>query len=456
VLAPVLARLGNPLSWSVADRCLLVAVAVLPFAAWHTAILYHGLAHPETAPYLDHAFIARIAPFVAFAWLGGWIALVLVALLVRRRFPDLLLLETATIQLYCVGGALLTYTAGAYTTNYMGAVGLAGFVVGLILFERRRVIRGAAVFVGITYLSVVAEQFRLIPYAPMMRESPAADGHLNASWLMGFGHLTGLTELFGLVLIYLIVTKWREREEKLAVTSEQLSRANELISRFVAVQVADQIRAGNYDAVDRTDRRRLTIFFSDIKDFSAIADRIEPEELSEILNEYFDEMVNIAERYGATVDKFMGDAIMIFFGAPVGPHEPDHALRAVRMGMEMQHRMRQLHERWRSRGVDQQPFVIRIGINTGIANVGAFGARGRMDYTAIGRQVNLAARLQVNCEPGGILLSHSTWTLVKDHIACVAKGEVQVKGFHHPIQVYQVDAVFVPEAAPPLPARESA
>jgi class 3 adenylate cyclase len=124
------------------------------------------------------------------------------------------------------------------------------------------------------------------------------------------------------------------------------------------------------------------------------------------------------------------------------------------MAMEMQHRMRQLYEHWRNRGVEQ-PFVIRIGINTGIANVGAFGARGRMDYTAIGRQVNLAARRQVKCEPGSILLSHATWTLVKDDIACVAKGEVQVKGFHHPIQVYQVEAVFVPDVAP-LPARESA
>src|SRR5439155_17171780 len=126
-------------------------------------------------------------------------------------------------------------------------------------------------------------------------------------------------------------------------------------------------------------------------------------------------MVLIAEQYGATVDKFIGDGLMIFFGAPLDPHEPNHAVRAVRMAMAMQHRIPALRERWRRRGFEE-PLEIRIGINTGIASVGAFGARGRMDYTAIGRQVNLAARLQVACDPERILISHSTWVLVKDEI----------------------------------------
>jgi len=243
----------------------------------------------------------------------------------------------------------------------------------------------------------------------------------------------------GLFLVDYVVGRWRAREADLAKATDQLARANELISRYVAVQVAQQIRAGNYGAVDRHDRRKLTLFFSDIKGFTEIADTIEPEDLSRILNEYLSEMTGIAERYEATVDKFVGDAMMVFFGAPLATHDRDHALRAVRMAMEMQGRLDELRMKWVAEGIEE-PFQIRIGINTGVASVGNFGSKGRVDYTAIGRQVNLAARLQVNCDPGKILISHSTWSLVHTEIECVAKGEIQVKGFHQPVKVYEVVA----------------
>jgi class 3 adenylate cyclase len=209
------------------------------------------------------------------------------------------------------------------------------------------------------------------------------------------------------------------------------------VSRYIAQQVAEQIRLGNFEAIDRQFRRRLTLFFSDIEGFTAVADRVEPEELSELLNEYFAEMTAIAERFGGTIDKFMGDAIMIFFGAPTATDDRDHALRAVRMAMAMQGRMEELRRRYGQRG-SVEPFQIRMGINTGVASVGTFGARGRMDYTAIGRQVNLAARLQVNCEPDRILISHATWVLVHDEIECIPKGEIHVKGIRDPVLVYEV------------------
>jgi len=448
------ARIGNPVNWSIADKALLIGVGVLPFTAWHTAILMHAARHPEAVPYFDHAFVAWVTPIVAIGWFGGWLALVALAWALRRRRPDAVVLEIGVIALFAVGGGLLTYTLGAFTSNYFGAVGVSGFVVGLILLERRRVLAGAFTFIGIVYATTVAQLLGILPYAPMLTASPVEAHRIQVSWVLGFGQLTTAVELFGLSLIYFIVIRWRKREEELAATADQLVRANDLISRFVAAQVADQIRAGNYGAVERTDRRRLTIFFSDIRDFGSTADRIEPEELSEILNEYFHEMVQIAERYGGTVDKFMGDAIMIFFGAPLGPHEPDHAVRAVRMAMEMQHRMVELRQVWRERGIEE-PFEIRIGINTGIANVGAFGAKGRMDYTAIGRQVNLAARLQVTCEPGRVLLSHATWALVKGEVDCVPKGELLLKGFHHPVRIYEVSDAFDPEAAPQAPVRST-
>ena len=214
--------------------------------------------------------------------------------------------------------------------------------------------------------------------------------------------------------------------------SEELNRANEIISRYVASQVAEQIRAGDYAVIDRRERLKLTLFFSDIEDFAATADLSEPEDFAAVLNEYLVEMTDIAKRYRGTIDKFVGDAIMIFFGAPEATNDPDHALRAVRMALEMQQRLEFLQTKWQREGFER-PFRIRVGINTGQANIGNFGSEERMDYTAIGRQVNLAARLQSHCKPGKVLISHSTWVLIQDEVACTPKGEIQVKGFHQSI-----------------------
>jgi class 3 adenylate cyclase len=108
------------------------------------------------------------------------------------------------------------------------------------------------------------------------------------------------------------------------------------------------------------------------------------------------------------------------------------------MSVEMQRRLAQLRLRWLAAGTER-PFHARIGINTGQASVGAFGSKSRLEYTAIGRQVNLAARLQTQCEPDRILISHSTFTLVRDEIACTAKGEISVKGIQQPVKVYEID-----------------
>jgi class 3 adenylate cyclase len=270
--------------------------------------------------------------------------------------------------------------------------------------------------------------------------APFQAGHLATGYLIYLGVPMFGIFMLGILLCYYILDRWRDRDEKLTRTSEQLARANDIISRYVASQLAEQVRKGDYEGLNGHYRRKLTLFFSDIQSFATAADEVEPEDLSEVLNDYLTEMTTIGERYGATIDKFVGDAIMIFFGAPNATNDRDQALRAVRMAIEMQERMRDLRQKWTREGFER-PFRIRIGINTGQATIGSFGSPGRMDYTAIGRQVNLAARLQVHCEAGHILLSHSTWTLVQDDVSCIPKGEIQVKGFIRPVRVYEVAGV---------------
>jgi len=107
------------------------------------------------------------------------------------------------------------------------------------------------------------------------------------------------------------------------------------------------------------------------------------------------------------------------------------------MALAMQRRVRELQARWFAAGIEE-PFQIRIGINTGMASVGDFGSAGRIAYSAIGTQTNLASRIQAACTPGRILISHSTWALVHDVFPCVERGSIEVKGLHYPVRVYEV------------------
>ena len=430
--------LVSPTAWSPVDKILLAAAIVLPQLCASSVIGAYVVAHPETAPFFDWPFGRDVA-----LWLGNhvvipaWITVIAVGLVLRRRAPESRLFVNAAMQLYFAWNGCLAYFFGAHTTLFVGLSLLGGATYGFLMFGRRATYAGVATFLTIVAATSVAEQLHLLPYAPILVAAPFSDRHLNTAWFVAPG-ATNLIALLVIVgLVDYITERWRVYDADLARTSEQLARANDFISRYVASQLAEQIRSGNVEPLERHERRRLTLFFSDIKDFTEAAERLEPEDLSSALNRYLSEMTAIAERYGATIDKFVGDAIMIFFGAPLPADPHDQALRAVRMAIEMQERIHELASLWQQAGV-ARPLEVRIGINTGQASVGNFGSKGRVDYTAIGRQVNLAARLQAACAPGRILLSHATWLLVRDEIEATSMGAIEVKGFHEPVEVYEV------------------
>jgi class 3 adenylate cyclase len=234
---------------------------------------------------------------------------------------------------------------------------------------------------------------------------------------------------FGLVILTLSARE---------LIQANLDRTTGLIRRYLPSQHADRILSGEHTETSKPERTRLTMFFSDVEGFTDASDQLDAEDLAAVLNEYLSEMSAIAERSGATIDQFVGDGIMIFFGAPHATSDEDHALRAVRMAQEMQRRMLELSDIWTQRGI-RKPFRARIGINTGYASVGDFGSEGRKVYSAIGVQVNIAARIQSHCEPGKTLISDTSWALVNDMIPCTDKGELMLKGVHYPVRVYEVD-----------------
>ncbi|HVP88158.1 MAG TPA: adenylate/guanylate cyclase domain-containing protein [Casimicrobiaceae bacterium] len=222
--------------------------------------------------------------------------------------------------------------------------------------------------------------------------------------------------------------------------NEFLASLSMKISRYLSPQIYKSIFSGQRDVVIQTERKKLTIFFSDIKDFTATTERMQPEQITLLLNEYFTEMSTIALRHGGTIDKFVGDAMLIFFGDPETKGEREDAIACVRMAVDMQRAIARLNVKWRNQGVEN-PFRVRMGVNTGFCNVGNFGSTDRMDYTIIGAEANLAARLQSIAEPGHIVISYETFALARSILIAHAMPAITMKGINREIIPYAVEGM---------------
>jgi len=222
--------------------------------------------------------------------------------------------------------------------------------------------------------------------------------------------------------------------------SKVLGALSEKLSKYLSPQVYEMIFSGERDGGLVTERKKLTVFFSDIKDFTATTEDLQPEDLTFLLNDYLTKMSEIALRHGGTIDKYIGDAVVIFFGDPVSRGIQDDALACVKMGIEMQRRMVDLRAKWLDLGYER-PFHMRIGINTGYCNVGNFGSDDRMDYTIIGGEVNLAARLEGICEPDGVTISNETYMQVRDHVPADPLEPIRVKGIARDVRPFSVRSI---------------
>jgi class 3 adenylate cyclase len=228
-----------------------------------------------------------------------------------------------------------------------------------------------------------------------------------------------------------------EREAELAEKTNAMELLSNQLAKYLSPQVYDSIFSGRQEVKVASSRKKLTIFFSDIAGFTETADRLESEELSHLLNQYLTEMSRIALDHGATIDKYVGDAILVFFGDPETRGAKEDALACVRMAIAMRKRMHDLQDRWRESGIEK-PLQVRMGIHTGFCTVGNFGSEDRMDYTIIGGAVNTASRLESLATPGEVLISYETFALVRDLIHCEEHGEIEVKGIAYPVATYNV------------------
>lgn len=206
------------------------------------------------------------------------------------------------------------------------------------------------------------------------------------------------------------------------------------LSKYLSPALRKAILTGK-DVRAETQEKTLTIFFSDMEGFTKLAEELDPEQLTDLLNTYLTEMSEIAFRFGGTIDKVIGDSIMVFFGDPESRGIKSDAITCVSMAIAMKRAMEELQVRWRADGIENPP-ALRMGINSGVCKVGNFGTENRLDYTLLGRAVNLASRLESSAESNEILISKDTYQLIKDAVHCIDKGQIPIKGFADAVDVY--------------------
>jgi class 3 adenylate cyclase len=245
----------------------------------------------------------------------------------------------------------------------------------------------------------------------------------------------------------LLEEKIRDREI-IEEKSRQLESLANRLAKYLSPQVYNTLFTGDRDVTERFSRKNLTIFFSDIERFTDITDDLEPERLAFIINSYLSAMSSIALENGGTIDKFIGDAIVIFFGDPETRGDQEDAAACVRMALAMQEKMYDLNKMWRSKGLTK-PMHVRMGINTGYCTVGNFGSEQKLDYTVLGSPVNMAARLQALAKPDRIVISEATYLLLQELVEAEKLEQVTLKGFKRPINTFELKSFIDSSAAEP-------
>jgi class 3 adenylate cyclase len=279
-------------------------------------------------------------------------------------------------------------------------------------------------YVGVT----IAEQVGLIPYGPVLLAAPFKAGRLSPSWLATFGGFDFglLVAMFGFAL--LIIQRWQVRES-------QLAEANRFLGRFLSPQVTRMVKEHGMSSVLEKRRSQLTAIACDLRGFTAFSENVAPEEVIEMLERYYAAIGQAVSEYGGIIKDYSGDGVLILIGAPT-PY-PDHARRAISTALKIRELVREMCLRWRNLDLE---LSLGIGIASGYVTVGAIGGAERMEYVAVGRAVNLAARLCERAGPDSILLDQRTFGLIAagDATAGLHFEQVesaQLKGFHRPVRI---------------------
>ena len=387
-----------------------------------TMIIFVGVTYGVAG----HSYIAELMLVVAAI---GFNLVGLISMrLFRTFFVPLIIANIGTVGAFVYGAAISGGISSPFIFLFLTIPALS------ISFGTRAVFMITCAVIGIILLGIYAMQLTGII-------APARPGGLASSvqflYLLGAFTLIGFGGISAQISVAQARRAIRRANDRLADKNQMLEALSSKLAKYLSPQVYSSIFEGKQEVKVGAVRKKLTVYFADIVDFTATTESMEAEDLSNLMNDYFDEMAKVILGHGGTIDKYMGDAIMVFFGDPDSKGEKEDAIACVRMALEMERRLEDLQKIWLSKGISR-PLSMRAGINTGYCTVGNFGSENRMDYTIIGGQVNVAARLEGAAKPGQILISNQTRSLVNKVFDCESFGEITVKGLAEPVPAYWV------------------
>ena len=225
--------------------------------------------------------------------------------------------------------------------------------------------------------------------------------------------------------------------DNLKEKNTKLEKISTRLAKYLSPQIYKNIFETESEHSNDYKRKKLTVFFSDIKGFTDLSDSLDPDLLAELVNDYLSAMTDIALKHGGTIDKFIGDAILIFFGDPESDGLKKDAAKCLSMAIAMQNKVAEIDKNWRENRGITEGLKVRMGISTGYCTVGNFGSVQRVDYTVLGSTVNLASRLESICQPKKILVAPETKTLLEKDFKFEAQEAVELKGFNGPVVPFQ-------------------
>jgi len=424
----------NPLEWSAVDRALLLVwIFLFVSGIEQLEILVISRSPVGVIAWMNSDFARAIRP-IGLAEGAFVLLLLFVGLWLRGRAPETRLFAHVVIQYAAASAAFNAYVHGAITSASSFLAGLAIGAFALLLFPPKVALPAIATFMFLTVGSTIAAGLGLIPYAPQFAHSPVVQGRIETSYLVSSLIWATVVSLLILSLMTFVLIRWRDREGKLQDMTALLKR---MFGRYLSTEVMNSL-IENPSALELGgERRRVTIMMTDLRGFTALSERLEPEQVVQMLNGYFEVMVDIILQYQGTINEISGDALLVVFGAP--QEIEDRAQRAVACAIAMQNAMARVNASNRAEGLPD--IEMGIGLNESEVVVGNIGSSKRSKYAVVGSGVNMASRIESYTVGGQVLISESVRNEAGDVLRIDAQREILPKGAETALKIYEVGGI---------------
>ncbi len=426
---------GNPAEWNAVTRLTVIHGIAVPIIVFFILRGQFLLEHPEVEPYLSREFLPGVMVVLGLFVAAGF-AVIWMGHYVERDGRAARWLVYLGTQLWFVMWAAATYCHGPVTTPFWTIFPFLGMGT-LLLWDTRVMVAGIVTGLAILYGTGIAERAGVLPYAPMFSAPPLIEGRVADGWWLSSMVWPAVVSLCVFAAFRYILMRFHESAAQVARMSEVLKQ---MFGRYMSTEVLNALLDDPEALKMGGDRCKVTILMTDLRGFTPIAERLPPENVLVLLNDYFRVMIDVVLKHHGTINQIVGDALVVTFGAP--QEMEHHAASAVACAIEMQNAMNLVNEGNMLAG--QPEMHMGIGLNTAVVVVGNIGSEKRSSYGVVGSGVNIASRIESYATGGQVLASQSVIDEVRHWISVNGHRQVTPKGVETPVDIYEIGGIAGP------------